>query len=511
LSAAARIVELEQENAYLLGELTAVKHQLDWLKRQLFGEKSEKRLTIDPAIQGDLLSVLGVESPAPKIPEPETITYQRRKKTREGTVNDSGLRFSDDVPKEVIVLRDPGFDALADNEREVIGEKVSYRLAQRPGSYLVLEYRRLVYKRLSDQKIVTTPSPANVLEKSSTDVSLLAGMLIDKFCYHLPLYRQHQRLAQAGVRVSRTSLTNWTSRSIDLLEPIVDAQMQQLLLSKVIAMDETPIKAGKLKKGKMRQAYLWPMYGENDEIVFRYASSRAHRYVQDWLQGYSGTLLSDGYAAYSAYAKQNQQVTHAQCWSHCRRKFEQAKDHEPQASAEALALIGTMYRHEGVIRDRQLRGADKLAYRSKHIEPVVSAFWAWCDEQCHRPDLLPKNPLSTALKYARKRVASLQVFLGDPDVPIDTNHLERSLRPIPLGKKNWMFCWTEIGAERVGIIQSLLVTCKLQGIDPYTYLVDVLQRISIHPASRVIELTPRQWKSHFAENPMQSDVATVKP
>ncbi len=140
---------------------------------------------------------------------------------------------------------------------------------------------------------------------------------------------------------------------------------------------------------------------------------------------------------------------------------------------------------------------------------MVRAFWEWRDQQCHRPELLPKNPLSTALKYAQKRHTSLQVFLGDPEVPIDTNHLERSLRPIPMGKKNWLFCWTEIGAERVGVIQSLLVTCKLQGIDPYTYLVDVLQRISIHPASRVIELTPREWKVCFAENPMKSDLALV--
>jgi transposase len=516
LSATARIVELEQENAQLNARLTSLscdydnlKHQLDWLKRQLFGEKSEKRLEIDPAVQGNLLSALGVEPPPQKTPDTETITYQRRKKTRDNAVNDSGLRFSDDVPRAVFVLKDPEFESMPEDQREVIGEKVSFRLAQRPGSYLVLEYRRLVYKRVEDQKIVTTPAPANVLEKSSTDVSLLAGMLIDKFCYHLPLYRQHQRLAQAGIQVSRTSLTNWTSCSIDLLVPIVDAQYQHLLQSKVLAMDETPIKAGKLKKGKMRQAYLWPMYGEDDEIVFRYAPSRAHRYVRDWLKDYSGTLLSDGYEAYSAYAKQNDQVTHAQCWSHCRRKFEQAKDHEPEASAEALALIGAMYRHEDIIRQQQLTGADKLAYRTKHIEPVARTFWEWRDQQCHRPELLPKNPLSTALKYAQNRHASLQVFLSDPEVPIDTNHLERGLRPIPMGKKNWLFCWTEIGAERVGIIQSLLVTCKLQGIDPYTYLVDVLQRISIHPASRVIELTPREWKTRFAENPIRSDLALI--
>ena len=140
---------------------------------------------------------------------------------------------------------------------------------------------------------------------------------------------------------------------------------------------------------------------------------------------------------------------------------------------------------------------------------MVKAFWAWCDSQCQRHDLLPSNPLSKALKYAMTRVDSLRVFLSDPDVPIDTNHLERALRPIPMGRRSWLFCWTELGAKQVGIIQSLLVTCKLQGINPYTWLVDVLQRISQHPASQAIELTPRVWKEKFADKILKSDLDRV--
>jgi hypothetical protein len=275
-------------------------------------------------------------------------------------------------------------------------------------------------------------------------------------------------------------------------------------------MDETPIKAGRVKKGKMRQGYFWPIYGEADEMVFRYASSREHRHVQALLGGFQGTLLSDGYEAYVAYAQRNAGVTHAECWAHCRRGFEQAQAYEPSACAEALALIGALYRHEEIIRERTLTGERKLAYRSEHSEAIVNAFWRWCDQQCHRPDLVPSNPLAKAVQYARARQASLQVFLSDPDVPIDTNHLERGLRAIPMGKKNWLFAWTEIGAERIGVIQSLLVTCRLQGVDPYTYLVDVLQRISEHPAKQVIDLTPRVWKTKFAHNPMKSDLALAE-
>ena len=260
----------------------------------------------------------------------------------------------------------------------------------------------------------------------------------------------------------------------------------------------------------MRQAYFWPIYGDADELVFRYAPSREHRHVEAFLGDFRGTLLSDGYEAYAAYAKGKDEVTHAQCWAHCRRHFEQAQASEPAASAEALALIGALYRHEQILREQGLTSEEKFRYREQHSRPVVDAFWAWCDRQCHRPELLPSNPLSKALQYARSRQGSLQVFLSDPDVPIDTNHLERGLRPIPMGKKAWLFAWTEIGAERIGVIQSLLTTCRLQGVDPYTYLVDVLQRISVHPASNVIELTPRVWKAKFADNPMKSDLALAE-
>ena len=275
-------------------------------------------------------------------------------------------------------------------------------------------------------------------------------------------------------------------------------------------MDETPIKAGREKKGKMHQGYFWPMYGDADEIVFHYAPSREHRHVRTLLDGFEGTLLTDGYQAYEAYAKGKVAIIHAECWAHCRRGFEQAKAAEPAASAEALTLIGTLYRHEQIIRKQALSGEKKLAYRSAHSEPAVNAFWRWCDRQCHRPELLPSNPLSKALKYARARQASLQVFLSDPEVAIDTNPLERGLRPIPMGRRNWLFAWTEMGAERIGVIQSLLVTCRLQGVDPYIYLVDVLQRVSEHPASQVIDLTPRVWKTKFAHDPIKSDLALAE-
>jgi len=247
------------------------------------------------------------------------------------------------------------------------------------------------------------------------------------------------------------------------------------------------------------------LYGDADEVVFTYSSSRHAAHIQETLKGFTGTLLTDGYSAYAQYAAQTDKVTLAQCWVHTRRGFERAVTAEPVA-AEALALIGQLYGHEQQIRDQALTGDNKRVYRMTHSLPVVEAFFAWCYEQRQRQDLVNSNPLAKALAYAVDRTHALKVFLQDPDVQPDTNHLERALRVIPMGRKNWMFSWTEVGAKQIGMIQSLLVTCRLHDINPYIYLVDVLQRVSLHPASKVDELTPRRWKTLFADNPLTSDL-----
>ena len=181
-----------------------------------------------------------------------------------------------------------------------------------------------------------------------------------------------------------------------------------------------------------------------------------------------------------------------------------AEESDPAGVAEALSLLAAIYVHEKRIRRKKLDGPAKLAYRPEHSAPAVDAFFAWCAEQRPRLDLLPNHPFAKALAYACERETGLRVFLDDPDVSVDTNDLERSLKPIPAGRRNWLFAWTELGARRVSVIRSLLVTCKLQGLDPYTYLVDVLQLLGQHPTKQVVDLTPRIWKAKFADWPLRS-------
>ena len=269
---------LRSENDALRDELQSVKQQLAWLQRRVFGRKSEKRLIDQPMHSGLLFDTLPTsEEPVPT----EQVSYTRRKgaKDRGDAVTDAGLRFNEDVPVEVVHVRDPEIEAIPAEHRQVIDEKVTHRLAQRPGSYVVIEYRRAVVKDKRNDRLHTPPAPTNVLEGSLADVSFLAGMLIDKFCYHLPLYRQHQRLAMSGITVARSTLTQLVERAVALLQPVYDAQLEHILLSKVLAMDETPIKAGRGKPGKMKQGWFWPIYGQADEVCFIFSPSRGSQVV----------------------------------------------------------------------------------------------------------------------------------------------------------------------------------------------------------------------------------------
>lgn len=497
-----------EESARLREENQALKQELLWLKNQVFGQKSEKRPVAPNPLQASLLGA--ASEPAPAEGEKITVTYERGKAPKgraDDCVNDSGLRFGPEVPVKVIEQTPPELEGPDADQFEVIAIKRCFRLAQQPAGYVVLEYRRPVLKRKGEGKPLPCPAPANVLDKSIADVSLLVGLLLDKFQYHLPLYRQHQRLTQAGITLSRATLTNLGKRSIELLRPIVAAQLKNVLQSKVLAMDETPIKAGKAGKGKMKQGWFWPLYGDRDEVVFTYSESRGRQHIEQILrQQFTGTLLSDGHAAYARYAEENEGVTHAQCWVHSRRYFINAEAQEPEAVRQALDHIARLYQIEKEIADANLSGEKKQQYRLEHSKPVVDQFFQWCQDQLQRTDLTPTNLLTKALGYVMHREHKLRVFLEDPDLPMDTNHLERALRPIPMGRKNWMFCWTELGAEHVGIIQSLITTCKLHDVNPYHYLTDVLQRVGSHPAKDVIELTPRIWKEKFATNPLRSDV-----
>jgi transposase len=487
--------------------------QLKWFKNQIFGEKTERRLLESDSNEYRQLPLFEDAKKRETPPaEEETVGPYQRKKSRqkdplEGTPKDSGLRFNEnEVPVKEINIPNPITEGLSPDQYEVLGSKVTYRLAQRPASYVVLKYVRETVKLKETNKLVTPPAPQAVFDKSYADVSLLAGLLTEKFLYHLPLYRQHQRLTASHIMLSRATLTNFVHRAANLLEPVYYAVLSSILESKVLLMDETPIKAGIKKAGKMKLSYFWPVFGDKNEVAFPFSTSRRFSNVKEILSEWCGVLVTDGYKAYEKYASTVNGVIHAECWAHTRRYFIKAEKVEPEHTKKIIDLIRKIYKDESLIKKKGLEGSKKLEARSKHILPIVNEYFAYLKKVSLDMALLPSSPFTKALNYSLEREKNLRVFLEFPDIPPDTNEIERMLRPIPMGRKAWLFAWTEVGAKYVGIIQTLIQSCRLQGVDPYVYLVDVLQRVESHPIREVNLLTPRLWKENFARDPLTSDL-----
>lgn len=468
--------------------LAKLEHELAWFKKQLFGPKSERRTS----------DVFPSTASQPSGDKKEGAPERKKSNKQElpGNASESGLRFGSEVPVEEVPVKNPLVEGLSPSEYEVIDEKVVDRLCRRKGSHYVKRYRQPVVKILATGEITQPPAPERVIASSQVDVSFLVGMLTDKFLYHLPLYRQHQQLRAEGIEVSRASLSTWAHAAIDLLVPIYSAHKASVLSSSVLSMDESPHKAGRRNGGnKMSNCYFWFLYGDQGEVLIHQAQTRGLSVVKALLlDKFSGVILSDGYPVYEQIVKELNLLL-ANCWAHARRGFVEAEKQEPVSSAQAVAIIRELYqKEEHAPPEREAR----LEYRLTHMKPIVDRFFDWLTKEQERLEGFPKTSYSKAVTYASKREASLRLFLSNPEVPIDNNHTERTVRPLVLGRKNYLFCWTEIGAEKVAIIQSLLISCQIQGVAPWEYLNDVLLRVSTHPASKVAELTPRNWKMLFS-------------
>lgn len=502
----AEAVRLSPETA---GHIERLEARIRWFERQVWGAKSERRAfeVLDLGQQlwlGQELLPVPTEPPAIS-----TSVKAHERKNRPNPVQivdkDSQLRFGPDVPVTEIEVKHPDTNGIPEQDRQLVSEEVLYRLGQR-SPYVVLKYITKVYKRKDTGQFLTPAAPASVIPGSSADVSFLAGLIVDKFHHHLPLYRQHERLLQSYVYLSRGTLSRLVHRAIELLEPVYTALMSSTLQSPILGIDESPTPAifkkgdGK-QKGKMKDGFFWAFYGSQDEIFFLYSPSRARKVLDEVLRGYSGTLLTDGYIAYESFANGNPGILHAQCWSHSRRNFVYADNVAKKQCDDVLLIIQQLY---AVEQEAEL-GSDELRHlRNKKSRPMVDALFTYLHKQVAESIFLPTNPFLKAAQYMIDRRKELEVFLDRPDVPLDTNHVERAIRPTTVGRKNWLFNFTETGARYSAIAYSLIQSCLLAGVNPTVYLTDILQRIDTHPALDVHLLTPRMWAQNFADKPLTS-------
>lgn len=493
----------------LAKQVEDLERHLHWFKTQLFGAKSERRMleALSPADQlwlGEQMPDLPDGPPAPDESPRETANKARakaRKRPEAAETDDSSrLKFDDSVPVEEVIVEDSELSALGQGEADIVAENVTYKLGQR-SPYVVIRYIQRVWKKKGEEQVHKANMPGVVLERSVADVSFLAGMAVDKHCFHLPLYRQHQRLKHSGIHLDRSTLTRLNQRVAEMCDLVYTSQFSSILSSSVLAIDESPTPAGR-SGGKMDRGYYWVFYGDKHEVQFVYSPTRSREVLDQLLEGFKGTLLSDGYKAYESFTNRTLGVSWAGCWAHTRRHFVEAERKEPEKVGAILLVFQQLYELEA-----KARGKPKIlkTVREEQSRPIVDKLFAHFRDELSASALLPSNAYVKALEYAIKQERPLRVFLENPEVAIDTNHVERMIRPAVVGRKNWMFHSTEDGARNSGILYSLLQTCALHDINPRTYLIDILQRQD-DPGAVTELFTPRLWKEHYATSPRKSAI-----
>jgi transposase len=373
-----------------------------------------------------------------------------------------------------------------------IGEDVSEKLDYTPGVFQVERHVRGKWACVKCQTLVQAPVPAQVIDKGIPTAGLLAQVLVSKYADHAPLYRQEQMFGRAGYAIPRSTLGEWVGVCGVRLQPLVDAQKAVLLERQVLHADETPVAMLKPGHGKTHKAYLWSwcttQYDDIKGVVYDFAETRGGRHAKEFIGGWKGKLVCDDYAGYKALFENG--VTEAGCMAHARRKFHDLwANHSSQIAGEALTLYGALY---DVERDvAALTPSERHRIRQERAAPAAETLRRWL--VLHRQKVPDGSATAKAIDYSLKRWAALIRYLKDGNLPIDNNWVENRIRPIALGRSNWLFAGSLRAGRRAAAVMSLVQSAKLNGHDPYAYLKDVLQRLPTQRASHIEELLPHRW------------------
>ena len=495
----------EEEKSYYKHKNELLKIQLAWYETQLYGSKSEKKVVFEPDVFQMPLGINAVADSRPVEAEVKEEGKKREvrnhKKPYKGTPEKSGIRFdASRVEMEDVWIPTEGIDGLGEGEYEEVSTKISHKVT-RQTSYKIIRYLQKVVKIKSTGKLSSPLMPDSAFRGCYADADFVVGVCVDKFKYHLPLYRQQQMLEDAGIYIPRSTLSNWVIRAGEMLEPIYKELLESIKESRVISMDEVPIGVGPSKNGGgLKKGYMWPMYGDKDEVGFVYNEGRGSIHIEKMLGmdfESEKVLLNDGYSAYQTYRSKVDKVSQAYCWAHVRRKFVEILRYDKEPCEVVLDLITKLYGVEKEIRELNKDRDKTFKLRTERSKPVVDEIFEYIHKTLAEGAFLPSTPFTQASEYALRLEDGLRLFLSDPEVPIDNNHTERAIRPIVLGRKNWLFCWGEVGAETLAILQSLISSCVMQGINSTQYLKDVLERMTEVKAKDIRTLLPREWKLHY--------------
>lgn len=463
------------------------------LKQCIFGSRHE-RFT-GAGLPANTPTLFDVPAIAEQIIErTSTVSYQK-KSTRLQPNHKGRNGFPDCLRREEQILYPQGVDMDKVNK---IGEDISETLAYKPCEVYV---KKVIRPRLIDKatgRIMQAPAPERSFEKSNADASLIAQVIVEKYVDHLPLYRQIKRYERLGVTLSDSTIDSWLITAATLITPLYQAHKDMVLNSGYIHADETTIRVqDSSKKGTTHHGYYWVYQSHEKKLVlFDYRPARSREGPQSILKDYQGYLQTDGYQAYDEFDNQPG-IIQVNCMAHARRKFNEALANDKGRAAYALGEIQKLYAIERYISEHEVTGEAKRKYRQEHAVPILAAMESWLKQEYTK--VLPASAIGTAIAYSLKRWNKLSLYATTGILHIDNNPVENSIRPVAVGRKNYLFAGSHAAAQRAAMFYSLLATCKYYNINPYDWLHNILNRIAAHRISHIEELLP-QFRNFGMEN-----------
>lgn len=468
----------------LLFEYEYLKQQLVELKRMIFGSKSERFIASDDA-QLNLFDTIGQNDPNTEIKE-ITYTKEIQKKEKQHPIR---TKIPAHLPRVEEVIEP---QSLGDNAKK-IGEEITEILEYNPARIFVRKIIRPKYAKAGNQGIVIAELPCLPIPKGNAGASLLAQVMVSKFIDHLPFYRQIQIFKRQDLILSDSTLNGWFNGTARLLVPLYDTLEKQLLKSDYLQADESPIGVqDSHKKGALHTGYQWvyrdPIQGM---VLFKYHPSRERKAPEEILNSFSGALQTDGYQAYRNM-KTEGEITLLACMAHARRYFEKALDNDLQRAGHVLGKMQQLYSIERNAREKGIDFETRKRYRSLYASPILLGLEKWLKKNISI--VLPKSAIGKAISYTLNLWPKLIGYIIDGKYEIDNNLIENAIRPLALGRKNYLFAGSHKAAQYAAMMYSFFATCKINDIEPLTWLTDVLERIPEHKANKLSELLPQNWK-----------------
>jgi transposase len=461
------IHQLEGKLSHVIEENRWLREQLNLAQSKIFGKSSEKY----ESIQFELFGGDQPEIEAPEVEKPDDEIVARRKKSVGRRIDTSKL------PREQIVhdlLDNEKCCKSCQNQLVKIGEDRSEQLEYIPAQVKVIEHVRIKYTCRTCVTVIAGEKPASPVPKSMAGASLLAAVIVSKYQYHLPMYRQSQIFLTNGIDIPPNTLVNWALSAYEVLAPISTALWEQLKMIHVLQADETRVKLLDINK----QGYMWCYLScdpNNRFVLFAYDDSRGSHAVNDHLGSFTGLLQTDGYSGYNNL-REKEDIVSFGCFAHCRRKFVDAQkvsDNKSGKAQYAIELIRKLYKIEE--EAVSLTFTDRKLLRQKDAKPLLYEFHKWLEESSLRVG--KKSKLADAINYALNQWKYLSAYIDHGEVEIDNNWVENQIRPFALGRKNWLFVGNQRGADAAAMFYSLIQTCKLNDIPPGQYLTYLLGKV----------------------------------